>query len=91
MSIKDELSAFAKVAREEAVVFAEKFRQAAIGGAHSIHDQVREAADELLPQSASVVTDRVKTALQSGAAAAGEQMMSAGLEFLQSLKAAIRQ
>lgn len=90
MSIKEELSSAARTAREEAVIFFEKFRLAAIGGAQTIGEQIRESAEELLPPSTSVVTDRVKAAIQSGATVAGEQVMAAGLEFLEALKAAGR-
>lgn len=90
MSIKEDLTSVAKVAREEAAVFFEKFRLAAIGGAQTIGEQIRESAEELLPPSSSVVADRVKAAIQSGVTVAGEQVMAAGLEFVQALKAAGR-
>lgn len=90
MSIKDEWSAVARTAREEAVVFFEKFRLAAIGGAQTIGEQIRDSAEELLPPSTSVVTDRVKAAIQSGATVVGEQVMAAGLEFVEALKSASR-
>ncbi|MFC5530401.1 hypothetical protein [Cohnella yongneupensis] len=87
MSIKEDLAALSGLVREEAIIFAEKCRTAAIGGAQSISSNLRESAEELLPQS-SIITDKLKAALQGGAAVASEQIMAAGLEFVQALKAA---
>ncbi|MFD0672350.1 hypothetical protein [Cohnella sp. GCM10027633] len=87
MPIREDLDAFKNVFNEEAGVFIEKLRNAAADGAQSISEQLKESAVELLPESA-VIADKLRTAFQSGATIAGEQIAAAGARFAEALRAA---
>lgn len=87
MPIREDFSAFRDVFREEAGVFLEKFRNAAVDGAQSVGEQLKESAIELLPES-SVIAEKLRTAFQSGATIAGEQIAAAGARFAEALRAA---
>jgi hypothetical protein len=85
MPSKENESSFLDIVKLHFSAFADKAHKAAVGGALALTENLRESADELLPEN-SIVIDKVKTALQSGAAVAGEQLMAAGTEFLQAIK-----
>jgi len=80
-------ASFLDLVKFELSAFKDKAHKAAIGGAQVLTDNLRESADELLPET-SVVIEKVKAAVQSGAAVAGQQLMAAGTEFLQAIREA---
>lgn len=81
----ENVPSFMDLVKLEFSAFKEKAHKAAIGGAQALTENLRESADELLPET-TVVIEKVKTALQSSATVAGQQLMAAGNEFLQAIK-----
>lgn len=85
MPSEENPSEFMDAVKLEFSAFADKAQKAAVSGAQALKENLRESADELLPET-TLLIEKLKTALQSSAAVAGEQLMAAGTEFLQAIK-----
>lgn len=85
MPSKEDASSFLDIVKLELSALADRAHKAAIGSAQALSDNLRDTADELMPET-SIVVDRVKSALQSSAVVAGEQLRTAGTEFLQAIR-----
>ncbi len=87
MTSEENASSFLDIVKLELSALADKAHKAAVGGAQALTENLRESADDLLPET-SVVIEKVKSALQSSASVAGQQLMAAGTEFLQAIRSA---
>ncbi|MDF2660787.1 MAG: hypothetical protein K0Q94_3578 [Paenibacillus sp.] len=70
-----------KLVKKESGIFAEKFADAARGGADVAGKQILEAAGDL-KQPSEVVLGKLITALKGGVHKAGEDIVTAGLDLV---------